>query len=256
MANLNLKKFDISVIKPNKSVVIIGKRNRGKSYLVKDLLYNNKDILPIGSAISITECANEFYSKIIPPMLVYDEYSDNIVDNIVYRQKKIKEKIDMEIDKNNYSNLNPNTFLIMDGLMDSAKQWVKSNNMKTCFINSRLLNLLLIITIQYPLGIPPELRTNIDYIFIFRENIISNRKRLYEHYANIFTTFDIFCQVMDNCTGEDYQCLVIDNSSKSNKIEDKVFWYKAETHNPFKIGSKELWNYNNENYDTNIFGQI
>ena len=248
MANLNLKKFDMNLVSQDKVVVLIGKRNTGKSFLVKDLLYHNRDI-PVGSVISSTECANEFYSKMIPPMLIHDEYSEEIIDKILYRQKKLKKKLDVEIEQNSYSNLNPNTFLIMDDLMDSAKQWVKSKNVRTCFMNGRHYFILFILTMQYPLGIPPELRTNIDYIFILRENIISNRKRLYEHYAGMFPTFDIFCQVMDNCT-EDFQCLVIDNSSKSNKIEDQVFWYKAEPHKPFKIGSKKLWNYNDTHYNT------
>ena len=59
---------------------------------------------------------------------------------------------------------------------------------------------------QYALGIPPNLRTNIDYIFILRENIVQNRKRLYDSYAGMFPSFDIFCQVMDQCTEND-ECL-------------------------------------------------
>ena len=97
------------------------------------------------------------------------------------------------------------------------------------------------------MGIPPNLRTNIDYVFILRENIVQNRKRIYECYAGMFPTFEIFCQVMDQTT-ENFSCLVIHNNSKSNKLEDQVFWYKAETHPPFKMGSTELWNFHKENY--------
>ena len=39
------------------------------------------------------------------------------------------------------------------------------------------------------------------------------------------------------------------NNAKSNKIEDQVFWYKAEQHEDFKLGAEEFWNYNNEYYD-------
>ena len=45
---------------------------------------------------------------------------------------------------------------------------------------------------------------------------------------------------MDQCT-ENYECLVISNNSKSNKLEDQIFWYKASAHNNFKLGSKEFW---------------
>ena len=93
---------------------------------------------------------------------------------------------------------------------------------------------------QYPLGIPPNLRTNIDYVFILREPYIANRKRIYENYAGMFPTFESFCQVMDQCT-ENYECLVIHNNAKSNALKDQIFWYRAESHNDFKLGSKEFW---------------
>ena len=80
-------------------------------------------------------------------------------------------------------------------------------------MNGRHWHILFIITMQFPLGIPPNLRTNIDYVFILRENIVSNRKRIYEHYAGMFPDFDKFCQVMDQCT-ENYECLVIHNNAK------------------------------------------
>ena len=56
----------------------------------------------------------------------------------------------------------------------------------------------------------------------------------------MFPTFESFCQVMDQCT-ENFECLVIDNNTKSNKLHDQIYWYKAESHNDFKLGSKEFW---------------
>ena len=115
-------------------------------------------------------------------------------------------------------------------------------------MNGRHYKILFIITMQYALGIPPSLRTNIDYVFILRENYVSNRKRLYEQFAGMFPTFDMFCQVMDQCT-ENYECLVINNNAKSNKLEDQIFWYKAEMHEDFRIGDKRFWKYHTENYN-------
>ena len=120
--------------------------------------------------------------------------------------------------------------------------------MRRLFMNGRHYKVLFIITMQFALGIPPNLRTNIDYVFILRENIVSNRKRLYDHYAGMFPTFEIFCQVMDACT-ENFECLVIHNNAKSNKLEDQVFWYKgAGPHKDFKMCDEQFWN-NNDNSD-------
>ena len=87
---------------------------------------------------------------------------------------------------------------------------------------------------------------NIDYVFILREPYITNRKRIYENYAGMFPTFESFCQVMDQCT-ENYECLVINNNAKSNKLTDQVFWYKAEPHDDFKIGAPSFWEYSEKN---------
>ena len=94
------------------------------------------------------------------------------------------------------------------------------------------------------------MRTQIDYCFILRETIVSNRKRLYEHYAGMFPSFEIFSQVMDQCT-ENFECLVIDNTSKSNSITEQCFWYKADNHTPFKLGAPEFWQYHSQNYGEN-----
>ena len=45
---------------------------------------------------------------------------------------------------------------------------------------------------------------------------------------------------MDQCT-ENYECLVVSNNVKSNKLEDQIFWYKASSHGSFKLGAKEFW---------------
>jgi hypothetical protein len=46
---------------------------------------------------------------------------------------------------------------------------------------------------------------------------------------------------MDQCTNN-YECLVIDNTSSSNSLTDQVFWYKAEPQSDFKMQSGFLEN--------------
>jgi hypothetical protein len=242
--NLQLKKFSMRDItfKPNENkgpvIVLIGRRDTGKSFLVRDLLYYHQDI-PIGTVISGTEAGNGFYCKHVPKLFIHDEYNTAIVENILKRQKMVLKQIRNESQGYGRSNIDPRAFVIMDDcLYDNT--WSKDKVMRLLFMNGRHWKIMLVITMQYPLGIPPNLRTNIDYVFILREPYIANRKRIYENYAGMFPTFESFCQVMDQCT-ENYECLVINNNSKSNKLEDQIFWYKAEPHRPFRLGSKEYW---------------
>ena len=239
---LQLKKFDISSIASDSVVVMIGKRNTGKSFLIKDMMYYHRDI-PVGTVISATEGANKFFSSIVPPVFIHDQYTPAVVENTVKRQKILQKKVDQQLATTGRCNIDMRSFLIMDDcLFDNS--WAKDTNIRLIFLNGRHHKLFFCLTMQYPLGIPPFLRTQIDYIFILRENIVSNRKRVYDNYAGMFPTFDAFCQVADQCT-ENYECLVIHNNAKSNKIEDQVFWYKASPRGDYKIGSPELWNYSN-----------
>tara|TARA_B100001964_G_scaffold56827_1_gene64246 strand:- start:1441 stop:2283 length:843 start_codon:yes stop_codon:yes gene_type:complete len=241
--SLKLKKFDMDKIGDDKVCVFIGKRETGKSFLVKDLLYYHKDI-PMGTVISATEGANHFFSKIVPSACIYEEFDKEIVQRILTRQKKIaKSKDNGRIN----SKIDDRIFFILDDcLYDNS--WTKDKNMRSVFMNGRHYKILFLMTMQFALGIPPSLRTNIDYVFILRENIVSNRKKLYEHYAGMFPDFNTFCQAMD-ATTENYECMVIHNNAKSNKIEDQVFWYKAEEHEDFKMCSKEFWQYSNNNFN-------
>ena len=247
---LELKKFNMRNIKFEAKkdscgpvIVLIGRRDTGKSYLVRDILYYQQDI-PIGTVISGTEAGNGFYAKHVPKLFIHDEYNSAIVENILKRQKQVIKQIKRETETYKRSNIDGRTFVILDDCLYDAG-WTKDKMMRLLFMNGRHWKVMLIITMQYPLGIPPNLRTNIDYVFILREPYIANRKRIYENYAGMFPTFESFCQVMDQCT-ENYECLVINNNAKSNSLKDQIFWYKAEPHGEFKLGSKEFWELSKE----------
>lgn len=241
---LELKRFDMKKItfKPTENagpvIVLIGRRDTGKSFLVRDLLFYHQDI-PIGTVISGTEAGNGFYSSHVPKLFIHEEYNSAIIENILKRQRTVLKQIQKEMETYRKTNIDPRAFVILDDCLFDAS-WTKDKMMRLLFMNGRHWKLMLVITMQYPLGIPPNLRTNIDYVFILREPYISNRKRIYENYAGMFPTFESFCQVMDQCT-ENYECLVIHNNAKSNKLSDQIFWYKAESHKDFRLGSKEFW---------------
>ncbi len=242
--NLELKKFDMKNIQfkagqtQGPVIVLIGRRDTGKSFLVRDLLYYHQDI-PIGTVISGTEAGNGFYGKLVPKLFIHEEYNTVIIEKILKRQKIVLKEIKKELAAYKRSSIDARTFVILDDcLYDNS--WAREKLMRLLFMNGRHWKIMLVITMQYPLGVPPNLRTNIDYTFILREPYINNRKRIYENYAGMFPTFESFCQVMDQCT-ENYECLVIANNAKSNKLEDQIFWYKANSHHDFKLGSKEFW---------------
>jgi len=304
---LAIKQFNMDMINDDSVVVYIGRRNTGKSFLVKDTFYHKRD-MPIGTIISGTELQSGYYSKFNPSLFIHFEFTPELVANVSKRQtlvineqkKEIKNRIpydfewkdrvkkggrnqdisyiiqrkdgwidrqeyQMSIDKidkvidekdGNYyvswkeeeviSNIDTRAFLLLDDcLYDNS--WTKDVHIKEFFLNGRHKDIMFMITMQYVMGIPPLFRTNIDYVFILREPYVQNRRKIYDNFAGMFPTFEAFCQVMDQCT-ENYECLVLHCNSKSNKLEDQIFYYKAQKHDHFKVGADEYWRYHQENY--------
>jgi len=241
---VGIKKFDMKRVPQDAVCVFIGRRRTGKSTLVRDLLFHHQN-LPIGTVISGTEESNGAYGKMIPPIFIHPEYSPMILENYVKRQKKIMKAIQDEATQGVISKKDPRSFLILDDCMYDDS-WTHDKNIRYLFMNGRWLKVFFIITMQYPLGIQPALRTNVDFVFILREPYITNRRRIFDNYGSTFPSFEFFCQMMDQLT-ENFGCIVIDNTSQSSKLEDTIFYYKAEIHPDFKICSPELWRFSQTN---------
>jgi frataxin-like iron-binding protein CyaY len=236
---LELKKFDMPNLKDDAVVIYVAPRNQGKSTLLFDTLFYHKDI-PIGVVISGTESANHCFEPFVPKMLVYDEYTPEIIEKFLDRQVKISNQYLEEKKKYGKTDIDPRAFLILDDCMFDSS-WTKDKNMRYLFLNGRHVHVFLLITMQYPLGIPPAMRANVDYVFICKNNMIKEREKLYNQYAGMFPSMDVFGQVMDQCT-ENFECIVINKRTVSNALNDQVFWYKAKVGHKFRLCSQEIWN--------------
>ena len=220
------------------TIVFIGKRGTGKSTLVADILYYMRRI-KAGVAISATEDGNAYYSKFIPEILIHSEYKPEIIQQVITRQKRVINSDTKTPDGD--------VFVLLDDCMYD-KRMIRDVNIRGIFMNGRHWRISFMLTMQYCMDLPPDLRSNIDYVFILRENIIQNQEKIYKNFFGIFPHFSVFQDVLNSCT-EGYDCLVLDNTSKSNNIQDCVFWYRAKPTRDFKVGTKELWKYCKKNYD-------
>lgn len=231
--NYRIRQFDMKNIQRDKIVALIGRRGAGKSTIIEDICYNVRSI-PMATVICRTRGGRKTYSKFIPESYIYEKYSEDVVSRILKRQDDA-----LQAYEDGRLN-NPYALLVMDDCLHDAKIWTKDENIQHIFFNGRHDKLMFVFAMQYSLGIPPELRNQIDYVFLLKENKINNRKRLFEHYAGMFPSYETFSRVFDEFTNN-YECLVIDNTVLSNNIEDMVFFYRARLHDPFTVGCKSYW---------------
>jgi hypothetical protein len=150
--------------------------------------------------------------------------------------------LEMQRERANVSGMDSlrNLALVLDDCMYD-KQVMKSKTMRNLFMNGRHYKCFFLAAVQWLMDLGPDLRTQVDYVFALRENILSNRERLYKYFFGIFPKYEDFSRVFDACTAN-YECLVIDNTVNSNDVEDCIFWYKASADIPdFRMCAPVYW---------------
>jgi hypothetical protein len=239
--SLKIRKFDMTKVSDKSIIAFIGKRKSGKSTCLKELIYYKRHI-PVATVVSPTEEFNKFFSDIIPPIFIHNEIAEEIIDNAVARQKLVKTKRLMEEKKYGSSTIDSQALLILDDCQFNPK-WSFWKCIREIFMNGRHIDLTFIYTAQTATNLLPALRQQIDYCFLFTIPGIDNRKKLYCNYGSPFPTFECFNQIYESCTAS-YECLVIDNTVRSNKLEDQIAWYKADPaifESNFQACAPEYW---------------
>ena len=232
----DIRYFDASTMKPDATVLMIGKRGTGKSTLLADIMYHNKHKFEFGIGMSATDESSGDLAKIIPKTCIYDRFSEGVIQRILTLQKKYGKKERLK-----------NMFIVMDDCAYDSKT-LRNNSMREVFMNGRHRKLFIINAVQYMMDIPSYLRGQIDYVFATRDNIISQREKLYKFFFGMFKDYNTFSAVMDTCT-TGFDCIVINNTVRSNNVSDCVFWYTANPDLPkFRLCSDIFWQFDARYY--------
>lgn len=241
---MKIREFPIHKMEPNSKILIIGKPGTGKSTLIKDIYYHSKHQFPVTMVVSGTESDNHFYREFIPESFIYEDYEDGgeeAVERFVERQRKHAKKGHIQV---------PWALLTIDDCTDNSKLFGKKL-WQSIYKLGRHWKLRLILSLQYCLDLTTSVRQSTDYIFIMNERMEETRKKLHKTYATPVGTFADFNQVMDQ-VAMNYTALVIDNrSQKNNDASETVYFYKAQTHDGFKFGAPEIWQWDKDRYDKN-----
>lgn len=242
-----IQEFDLSTISGNPAICMIAKRGSGKSYACRTLLKHFREI-PGGVIIAKTDKMNCFYGKFFPDLYIHYEYKTELIEKILFRQQQMIEKCKQKYKKGKFCD--PRAFILMDDCLSDKGSWAKDQPILELLFNGRHYQIMYILTMQYPLGISPELRGNFDYIFLLGEDFVSNQKRLYDHYAGMFPDFKSFQQIFREITS-DYGAMVIVNKGSKHNFLDKVFWYKAPLNDTTKkaICSEQFNMMHEKNYN-------
>jgi len=244
---LPIPEFTLEEMCINPSIIMIAKRGSGKSWITRAIVFKYADI-PVGLIISPTEKDNPFFIEFFPDTYIYYAYDSKILRKLLLRQKlilkKTREKQTAGI------TIDPRALVVMDDCLASKGTWAKDPLISELLFNGRHRQITYILTMQFPLGISPELRSNFDYVFLLADDTTSNLKRIYEHYAGMFPDFNSFRQVFRQLT-EDFGAMVIKNRGSRTNLFDKIAFFKAPDlgKTKLKFGCKQFRKYHDNNYN-------
>jgi hypothetical protein len=172
----------------NSNILIIGKDYETPKSIIKNIL--------LGVKGKIVSPDKQYFANIVGEENVYSTFSSKIVEDLLIKDD--------------------NNFLVLHDCMSSISS--SNNSILKSVANSEKV-LPFILTLQYPMGVGPSIRTHFDYIFLLNEETLSSRQKLWTIYCNnIFPTFLSFNQIFKKIINE-HTCMVIEKDSGN------VFYY-------------------------------
>ena len=144
-----------------KIVSLIGKRNSGKSQMLRWLVLQQRPLFKSIFVICPTETVNNFYKDLVKEENIFDSYNEEWMDKLI---KKMTE-VNTGKNEDNASHI----LLILDDCC-SDTNFHQSKSFKKLCTRGRHIKISVIITCQYIYQIPPVARGNSDFILASQMN--------------------------------------------------------------------------------------
>lgn len=207
-----LRQLDLQNVRDHPTIVVVGKRATGKTTLINQLL-TIKNVSKYQVFDPLIHVKHEYPNS----CNTYDEFEPKTLQSILQQHKKELRQTDIQTFQGQW--------VIVDNAIFKPSD-IDSTAIREVFMNGRCLKMGLILSMAYPLRIRPDTASNIDYVFVFRDNREENIKRVYEIYLRDMTMYDTFLSIFKQATSVPYSCLVIDFTKLSNNIEDVLYMYE------------------------------
>jgi len=216
--------------------------------LMENIAYSLKHRYPVARAFIGTESGYKRFCDIFHPLYVSNYYSEDEQRQHIVRQRKCELENGHKYPGNYAIN-------IIDDASDDPRVY-KTKTIRGLFkLGSQHYNQLTMVGSQYPIDLPPDIRKSISYVAIFREPEEEERKKLYKNFGGIAGSYQNFCDIMDQLTG-DYTCVIFVKRTQSNRMEECVYWLRTKVLGKWKFGCKEYREWAKKRYNENYVEEI
>ncbi len=241
---LNIRELDVNSFKHKdplsseakkegqKKILLSGRPKSGKSFLIKHLLYEFRNIYPAAVVFSGSEEASGDFANFIPSTFIHGELDKKDMTpmtNVMKRQLFARKHLQ-----------NPWLIVVLDDCFGSP-DFLQTKEMRNFFKNGRHYCNFSITASQHLGDVKSDIKSCVDGIFIFKDPNLNSKRRLWENFGGVVPTFGEFNDILEKLT-QDHGCMYIDCQSLSSKIEECIFWYKAKAvPSDWKFGCEAYW---------------
>lgn len=218
MTSHGVRRFDPETqLEPGASILIIGMRRSGKTYLLYDLFSYMEGWFRYGVLYTPTGSTQQLFKSCIPKTMIYRHGVERLQSFIRF----VEGRHDAALEEGRRPD---ETFLICDDTAFDDK-FMGCTALGDIFLNGRHKGLTLALNLQYFKKVGPALRGNADLVFIYYDP--ENEDEIYKTW---FRGMDkkTFKEIYKECT-QGYGCLVMDAArrARSRNWHDYVYWYEA-----------------------------
>ena len=232
MVKVKINTFDPSTFKPFRAILMVGKKGSGKSVLMNMVAWLLSNHADVALAFTPSTDSKDMFETFIPECMIFKHYNSDRICKLIEHQRECTERKER---------VNRVVLFLDDVTYD--KTIFRRTEIRDILMNQRHLHITLVFTMQYCMDVGPDIRSQIDYVFAFQERIASGRKKLYTNFFGMFNKMDDFEKTFKACT-ERFECMVMDATQATNRLEDQVFYFKATTPDKlpkFKLGRSVFW---------------
>lgn len=103
-------------------------------------------------------------------------------------------------------------FIVLDD------KWLNTHAVHEILYNGRHFNVSSLMIMPSSTKLPPSLRMNLDYVWLLADELVSNRKRMYNAYGGVFPDFEEFDQTFSKLA-TDQTSMVLVQRGASHKVK-------------------------------------
>lgn len=233
-----IKKMDMSLIRPDYTCMVYGKRRSGKTNFIRFFMRNFRAFYPEVYVFTETKVDME-YQPYVPEQYIFEGYNEEVVQALIDRQKRRQ----AALRRKGVNDENIYILIILDDCItsDTLKY---SETARRIFFNGRHLYIGICINSQHHKAIGPNIRSNTDMVAVFPVRSDLDKETVRKNYADFARNEEEFELMTSEISKNAYTILFIDQSRPYMLPEQCVYAGIApapDENGLFFMGSREFW---------------